>query len=76
MMNMLVKLLILCIKGYQLCISPFLRSSCRFSPTCSEYMIQSLDKRGFFKGSWMGLKRIGRCHPFSAGGYEPVERCL
>ncbi|HKZ35209.1 MAG TPA: membrane protein insertion efficiency factor YidD [Patescibacteria group bacterium] len=47
--------------------------SCRFTPTCSEFTYQAIDKYGILKGSWLGLGRIVRCHPFSSGGYDPVK---
>lgn len=47
---------------------------CRFHPTCSQYAYESIEKFGIFKGSWMGLKRIGRCHPWNDGGYDPVPK--
>jgi putative membrane protein insertion efficiency factor len=46
--------------------------SCRFTPSCSVYGYQAIEKYGFFKGGWMAIKRIGRCHPFNPGGYDPV----
>jgi hypothetical protein len=58
---------------YQLALSPFLPSACRFHPTCSEYMRQAVEQRGAFKGMWMGLRRLARCHPFHTGGYDPVR---
>lgn len=65
------RLLILLVRGYQLCISPWLGSNCRFQPTCSAYFIQSVRKHGAVRGAWRGLRRIGRCHPFHSGGYDP-----
>jgi len=58
---------------YQLTLSPFLPSACRFHPTCSEYMRQAVERHGAFQGLWMGLRRLARCHPFHAGGYDPVR---
>lgn len=66
------KILILPIQAYQYLISPLLPSSCRYSPTCSQFAIEALQKHGVFKGSWMAIKRIGRCHPWHEGGYDPV----
>lgn len=60
------------IRLYQRFISPYLPPSCRFTPTCSEYTLQAILKYGFIKGTWMGMKRLGRCHPFHKGGYDPV----
>ena len=60
------------LRFYKRFISPLLPSACRFEPTCSVYMYQAVDKHGVIKGGWMGIKRIGRCHPFHPGGYDPV----
>lgn len=60
------------IRGYQKCISPYFRSTCRYLPTCSEYAYQSIERFGVIKGSWLALKRIGRCHPFAGFGLDPV----
>ena len=64
--------LITVLRGYKLLISPLLPSACRYYPTCSEYMMEAVAKYGVVRGSWMGLKRLGRCHPFHEGGYDPV----
>ena len=64
--------LVLLIKFYQLCISPFTPPSCRFTPTCSQYALEALRKHGLFKGSWLALRRILRCHPWGGSGYDPV----
>ena len=58
---------------YQFCISPLLPSACRFHPTCSEYMRQAVEHYGAAQGVWMGLRRLVRCHPFHAGGFDPVR---
>jgi len=63
---------ILLIKLYQLLISPFFPSSCRFTPTCSHYTLDALKKYGLFKGGWLGLKRILKCHPWGGSGYDPL----
>jgi putative membrane protein insertion efficiency factor len=58
---------------YKKFFSPLLPSACRFYPTCSEYMRESVERFGVSRGIWMGLKRHARCHPFHAGGFDPVR---
>ena len=58
---------------YKRWISPCLPSACRFHPTCSEYMLQAVEKHGVARGVGMGLRRLLRCHPFHAGGLDPVR---
>jgi putative membrane protein insertion efficiency factor len=60
------------IKLYQWIISPILGPKCRFTPTCSTYAIEALKKHGVFKGLWLTIKRLGRCHPWGGHGYDPV----
>lgn len=60
------------IRFYQLVISPYFPPSCRFQPTCSQYGLEAFQKHGFFIGIWLTLKRIGKCHPWNKGGYDPV----
>ena len=60
------------IKIYQWIISPVLGPKCRFTPTCSQYGIEALKKHGVFKGIWLTVKRISRCHPWGGSGYDPV----
>jgi hypothetical protein len=60
------------IRFYQKWISPGLPSACRFYPSCSEYTFQAIEKHGVLKGGWLGVRRIGRCHPFHPGGFDPV----
>ncbi|MCF8342535.1 MAG: membrane protein insertion efficiency factor YidD [Chitinophagaceae bacterium] len=60
------------IKLYQWIISPMLGPKCRFTPTCSTYALQAIEKYGPFKGLWLALKRISRCHPFGGSGYDPI----
>jgi putative membrane protein insertion efficiency factor len=67
------RIIIAALRGYKLLVSPLLPSACRYYPTCSEYMQEAVAKHGVLKGIWMGLKRVGRCHPFHAGGYDPVR---
>lgn len=62
----------LAIRGYQVAISPVLPPACRYYPTCSNYAIEAIEKYGALRGGWMAARRIGRCHPFSPGGYDPV----
>ncbi|WP_345375196.1 membrane protein insertion efficiency factor YidD [Algivirga pacifica] len=72
MKNILSKIAIGVVRFYQLFISPWLPPSCRYQPTCSQYMIQAIQKYGAWKGVRLGLKRIGRCHPWGGSGYDPV----
>ena len=60
------------IRGYQLAISPLFGPRCRFYPSCSHYAIQAIDAHGALHGTWLTIKRISRCHPFNAGGFDPV----
>ncbi len=60
------------IRIYQLIISPWMPSSCRYHPTCSQYSIEAFRKHGAFTGLWLTIKRLGRCHPWSQGGHDPV----
>lgn len=69
------KLLIAIIKIYQVAISPFIGRHCRFQPTCSSYAIEAIDQHGSICGGWLAVKRIGRCHPWNEGGYDPVPLC-
>lgn len=67
------KVVITLLEGYKLLISPLLPSACRYYPTCSEYMLEAVSRYGALRGLWMGVKRLGRCHPFHEGGYDPVR---
>jgi putative membrane protein insertion efficiency factor len=69
---MLSKSMIVLVRFYQYGISPMFPPSCRFTPTCSQYMIEALQKHGFVKGMGLGLKRISRCHPWGGCGHDPV----
>jgi len=62
------------VRLYQIVISPFTGERCRFYPSCSAFMIEAIEKFGPVKGTFLGIKRIFRCHPFNEGGYDPVER--
>ncbi|MER2599262.1 MAG: membrane protein insertion efficiency factor YidD [Caldilineales bacterium] len=65
-------LLVTLLRAYQRFLSPLLGNNCRFHPTCSHYMLEAVERHGAAKGLWLGLRRIGRCHPFNPGGYDPV----
>ena len=60
------------IRIYQSTISQVTPSSCRFKPTCSHYSCEAIERYGLIKGGWLTVRRIGRCHPWSQGGYDPV----
>ncbi|MFN2316177.1 MAG: membrane protein insertion efficiency factor YidD [Gemmatimonadales bacterium] len=62
----------LLIRGYQKFISPALPPSCRFHPSCSQYTLEAVERYGLVKGSWLGARRLVRCHPFNPGGHDPV----
>lgn len=70
--NIIQKIIIYLIKVYQVGISPYIGAHCRYTPTCSTYFIQAVEKYGALKGSFLGIKRILRCHPWHPGGYDPV----
>lgn len=64
--------LTLCVRGYQLFISPLLGSNCRYQPTCSAYALEAIRLHGGLKGGWLAIRRISRCHPLGGSGYDPV----
>lgn len=71
--KILIAPLVFLIKFYQICLSPLKGGpTCRFTPTCSQYALEALRKYGLFKGGWLALKRIARCHPWGGSGYDPV----
>jgi putative membrane protein insertion efficiency factor len=70
--HMMRQLFILMVRGYQVTLSPLLPAACRYYPSCSAYAIEALERHGALRGSWLALRRIGRCHPFRPGGYDPV----
>ena len=75
MKKLLRKIFILPIRFYQLSISPILGpSKCRFQPTCSQYAIEAIQEWGILKGTWLGIKRIGKCHPWGPHGHDPVPK--
>jgi hypothetical protein len=66
------QILIALIKLYRYTISPYLAPSCRYTPTCSSYAIEAVERFGIIRGSWMAMRRISRCHPWHSAGYDPV----
>jgi len=74
--NWLLKLLIAGLRGYRYLLSPMIGPRCRYLPTCSEYALEALEKYGIWRGGWLTLRRIGRCHPLTwlggSSGYDPV----
>lgn len=71
MRRLATAILIAGVRFYQYCLRPLLPPACRFTPSCSEYMILAVRKYGPWRGAWRGTKRICRCHPFCEGGYDP-----
>ncbi|MBK6743758.1 MAG: membrane protein insertion efficiency factor YidD [Hydrogenophilales bacterium] len=71
-MNLGQRLLRGAIRLYQIALSPYFGNQCRFYPTCSEYAMDAVAKHGALKGSWLAIRRIGRCHPYHPGGHDPV----
>lgn len=69
---MLTRLALMFVRFYQRAISPSLGANCRYQPTCSVYSYEAIERHGAFRGAWMGFRRVGRCHPGRAGGYDPV----
>jgi hypothetical protein len=69
---MMQRVLMALVKGYRLLLSPWLGSACRFEPTCSVYALQALERHGAAHGSYLTLRRLGRCHPWCEGGLDPV----
>ncbi len=69
---MLSRLLILCVRGYQVALGPLIGPCCRFTPSCSEYCVGALHTHGPWRGLWLALRRIIRCRPFGPFGYDPV----
>ncbi|MGH9489393.1 MAG: membrane protein insertion efficiency factor YidD [Terriglobales bacterium] len=61
------------LRAYQMGISPGLPAACRYSPTCSQYAVEAVARHGALRGLWMAARRLARCHPFHAGGYDPVR---
>lgn len=69
---MLARAFVMMIRGYQVGISPFLPPSCRYTPTCSEYAAQAIQRFGAMRGSWLAARRLARCHPWGGSGHDPV----
>ena len=69
---MMQTILIRCVQAYRLLLSPWLGSACRFEPTCSAYALEALTVHGAAQGSYLTLRRLGRCHPWCVGGHDPV----
>ena len=74
MKKVLAKPMILIIRVYQKWISPLFTAKCRYQPTCSQYCVEALQKHGFWRGGFLGLKRIFSCHPWGGSGYDPVPK--
>lgn len=72
MKHLLMVFLVLSIRAYRWLVSPLLGRHCRFHPSCSEYALEALQRHGLWKGSGLALRRVGCCHPWHAGGFDPV----
>jgi putative membrane protein insertion efficiency factor len=70
--HLLMAFIVLLIRTYRLLLSPWLGNRCRFHPSCSEYALEALQRHGLWNGSRLALRRIGSCHPWHAGGFDPV----
>lgn len=73
MRNIIRRFLIGAVRFYQRAISPYKKSCCRYTPTCSEYAIQAIEKYGAIKGTYLALRRLLRCHPLGGSGYDPLR---
>ena len=72
MKNLFIGFFVMLIRFYQLAFSPLLGRSCRFHPRCSDFVLESLRRYGLIKGTWLAVKRVGCCHPWHRGGFDPV----
>ena len=72
MKRMIINILLIPVYFYKYCVSPFTPAACRYTPTCSEFAVEALKKRGPGQGLWLTIKRIVRCHPWGGSGYDPV----
>lgn len=68
----IAQILILALRGYRRWLSPLLAPRCRFAPSCSAYAVEALTRHGALRGSWLAVRRLARCHPFTRGGFDPV----
>jgi uncharacterized protein len=68
----MTRILVALVAAYRYAVSPMLGRSCRFHPSCSEYAQEAIERHGAVRGVWLAFKRIGRCHPWHRGGYDPV----
>jgi putative membrane protein insertion efficiency factor len=71
-MSPLASVLALPVRLYRLLLSPLLGQRCRFAPSCSRYALDALEQHGALRGSWLAVRRVGRCHPWNPGGHDPV----
>jgi putative membrane protein insertion efficiency factor len=72
MRRVVAAVLVLLIRAYQFALRPLLSGTCRFLPTCSEYAAEAVGRHGPWRGTWMALRRVARCHPWGGGGFDPV----
>jgi putative membrane protein insertion efficiency factor len=61
------------VRGYQILLSPLVGGACRFTPSCSAYALEALERHGAVRGTWLALRRVARCHPWGASGFDPVR---